>query len=178
MNLKSRLKSFSALAVTALAVSSAVAGCSDAKALQDAACCTGFEVGADMTNVDFGVDAEIKGTFAAFANASSDLSAVATGAVSDITVACQNIALDLGADPEDKTVVGKTGNDALSAWCNLAKASITANFGASGTLATSVAVEYTAPKCSVSLKATADCQASCDVNADCDIKANPPKCTG
>lgn len=178
MNLKSRLKPFSALVVVSLAASSMAAGCSDAKALQDAACCKGFEVGTDMTNVDFGVDAEIKGTFSAFANAASDLSAVATGSVGDITTACQNIALDLGADPDDASVKGKTGNDALKGWCALAKGSITANFGASGTLATSVKLEYQAPKCEVSVKATADCQASCSADVKCDIKANPPTCEG
>ena len=49
MNLKSRLKSITALAITGLAIASMASGCSDAKALQDAACCTAFQVGTDMT---------------------------------------------------------------------------------------------------------------------------------
>ena len=178
MNLKSRLKPLSAVAFAALAVSTFVAGCSDVKNAQDAACCTAFKVGVDMTDVDFGVDASIKGSFSAFANAASDLSAVATGSIADVTTACQNIALDLGADPADATVAGKSGTAALNAWCALAKGQISANFGASGSLATSVSVNFDPPKCSASLTATANCQASCDVNAKCDIKANPPKCTG
>jgi hypothetical protein len=131
-----------------------------------------------MTNVDFGVNANIKGEFAAFANSSSDLSATATGAVGDVTTACQNIALDLGADPADPKVAGKTGTDALSAWSALAVAQINGDFGAQGTLATSVSVDFEPPQCSVSLTATANCQASCSADAKCDIKANPPKCTG
>jgi hypothetical protein len=178
MNLKSRLKPFAAVAFTALAVSTVVAGCSDLKEAQDAACCSEFEAGADMTNVDFGVDASIKGTFSAFASAASDLSAVGTGSISDVTTACRNIALDLGADATDPKVVGKSGTAALSAWCDLAKAQISASFGASGTLGGSISAKFAPPKCSASLTAQANCQASCDASVMCDIKANPPKCTG
>jgi len=178
MNLRSRLKPFTAIAFTALAVTTLGAGCSDIKDAQEGLCCTAFQVGVDMTNADFGVDASIKGSFNAFANAASDLSAVATGSIADVTVACQNIALDLGADANDPSTVGKNGSDALDAWCKLATAQISANFGASGSLAGSVSVDFTPPKCSASLTATANCQANCDVSGSCDIKANPPKCTG
>jgi hypothetical protein len=178
MNLKNRLKPFTAVAFTALAVSTLVAGCSDLKNAQDAACCNEFEAGADMTNVDFGVDASIKGTFSAFANAASDLSAVGTGAISDVTTACQNIALDLGADPADPKVAGVTGTAALTAWCDLANAQVSAKVGAKGSLATGISAKFDPPKCSASLTATANCQASCDVKAECDIKANPPTCEG
>jgi hypothetical protein len=178
MNLKSRLKPFAAVAFTALAVSTLVAGCSDLKEAQDAACCKEFEAGADMTNVDFGVDASIKGTFSAFASAASDLSAVGTASIADVTTACRNIALDLGADAADPKVAGITGTAALSAWCDLAKAQISASFGASGTLGGSISVNFEPPKCSASVSAQANCQASCDASVMCDIKANPPKCTG
>jgi hypothetical protein len=178
MILNKRLKSFTAVALSALVVSSLAAGCSAVKDAQSAACCDGFKVGKTMTTADFDVDASIQGSFVAFANAASDLSAVATGSVSDVTTACQNIALDLGADPTDPKVAGKTGTDALTGWCALAKASISANFGASGSLATSVSIDFEPPMCTASISATADCQASCDVSAMCDIKATPPKCTG
>ena len=178
MNLKIRLKPFTALALTALSISTLGAGCSAVKDAQSAACCKEFAVGTDMTKVDFGADASIKGSFSAFANAASDLSAVATGSIADVTVACQNIALDLGADAADPSVVGLNGTAALTAWCDLAKAQITGSFGASGTLATSVSVDFEPPKCSASLSATANCQANCDVNASCDIKATPPVCMG
>lgn len=178
MNLKSRLKPFTALAFTALTLSSLGAGCSAVKDAQEAACCKGFEVGTDMTAVDFGVDASIKGSFSAFANAASDLSAVATGSIADMTVACQNIALDMGASADDPKVAGKVGVDAMTAWCALAKGQISATFTGSASLATNLAIDFTPPHCSASLSATANCQASCDVNAKCDVKANPPKCTG
>lgn len=178
MNLKNRFKPLTAVALSALTLSTLVAGCSDLKDAQDAACCKEFEAGKDMTGVDFGVDASIKGSFSAFASAASDLSAVGTGAIADVTIACQNIALDLGADSADPKVAGKTGTDALTAWCDLAKAQINANFGASGELAGSISAKFEPPKCSASLTATANCQASCSADAKCDIKANPPKCTG
>jgi len=178
MNLKSRLKPVTVVAFAALVVSTLVAGCSDLKDAQDAACCKEFEAGADMTNVDFGVDASIKGTFSAFASAASDLSAVGTGSISDVTTACRNIALDLGADTSDGPDVGVGGTAALSAWCDLAKAQINGTFSGSDAIATNVKAVFVPPKCTASLTAQANCQASCDVKAECDIKANPPKCTG
>jgi len=177
MNLKNRLKPFTAVAFSALALSTVIAGCSDLKDAQDAACCKEFEAGADMTNVDFGVDASIKGTFSAFASAASDLSAVGTGSISDITTACRNIALDLGADADDPAGQ-KSGVDGMKAWCTLASGQISANFGASGKLAGSISAKFEPPKCTASLTAQANCQAQCDVSAMCDIKANPPTCTG
>jgi len=181
MMLKNRLKPLSAFAFTALTIPLLAVGCGSDNPLskaQEGLCCTGFKVGTDMTNADFGVNANIKGQFAAFANAASDLSATATASVGDVTTACQNIALDLGADPSDPKVAGKVGTDALTGWCDLAIAQINADFGANGTLATSVSVDFEAPQCSASLTATANCQASCSADAKCDIKANPPKCTG
>jgi len=180
MNLKSRLKPFSALAFTSLVIASLGAGCSDVKNLQDAACCDGFKVGTVMTAADFNatINASAQTTFAAFANAASDLSATATGAIADVTTACQNIALDLGADAADPSVTNVTGKAAMSAWCTLAKAQIDATVGVKGTLATGVHASFELPKCSASLSATANCQASCNVSGSCDIKANPPTCTG
>jgi hypothetical protein len=131
-----------------------------------------------MSTVDFGVDASIKGTFSAYASAASDLSAVGTGSISDVTTACRNIALDLGADAADPKVAGLSGTAALSGWCDLANAQISANFGASGKLAGSISANFEPPKCSASISAQANCQASCDAKVECDIKANPPKCTG
>src|SRR5262245_59157762 len=62
-------------------------------------CCKDFVVGADMSGVDFGLEGEVAGEFSAFAQAGGDLSAVATGALDDVAIACENIARDLGADP-------------------------------------------------------------------------------
>src|SRR5688572_30811803 len=115
-------------------------------------CCTEFSVGADLSGVDWGVDASIAGQFSAFAQASADLSAVAAGALADVTVACQNIALDLGADPADPSVQDVSGEAAVNAWCDLAVAQITGKFGASGTLGASIEIAYEPPACSASFE--------------------------
>ena len=103
MILNKRLKPFTAIApFAALALSTLAAGSSAVKDAKSAACCDGFKDGTTMTTASFpSVDASIQGSFVAFANAASDLSAVATGSISDVTTACQNNALDLGADPTD-----------------------------------------------------------------------------
>lgn len=174
-----RLKPLSAVFMTCLAVPALLAGCGE-DPLNPAGdlCCTEFSVGADLSGVNWGVDASIAGQFSAFAQASADLSAVASLAVTDVAVACQNIALDLGADPDDPSVAGKKGRAAATAWCALAVAQINAKFGASGTLGGSLNIRYEPPKCSASFEAKMDCQASCDVNAMCDLQAMPPTCEG
>lgn len=159
-------------------------GCSavnDVANAQAALCCKGYVPGEDLSTPGsdgkprFGnLDVSVSGQFVAFAQASGDLSAVADGTVKDVTAACQAIALDTGADPNDPSLTGKYGVDLLNAWCTLATNNITA--------ITSQGVSFKAtfdpPQCTANLKAEADCQASCDVNAKCDIKATPPSCTG
>jgi len=174
-----RLKPMSALFATAFAAA-ALAGCGEDGLSNpaDDLCCTDFEVGADMSNVSWGLDAEADAKFSAFAQAGGDLSAVGTGALNDMFIACQNIALDLGADIEDLSVQGKSGRDAMEAWCTLAVGQINASFGASGEFDVELDIAYEEPKCSASFSATVDCQGSCDVNAMCDIEANPPVCEG
>jgi hypothetical protein len=178
MIFKKRLKPLTAVALSAVVISSLAAGCSAVKDAQNGLCCTAFVVGTDMTNADFGVDASIKGSFNAYAQATGDLSATASATLADVTTACQNIALDLGADPADSSLTGKTGSDLTKAWCVLAANSISADFGAKGTLAGKVSIDFTPPVCTASVQATADCEGNCDASASCDVKANPPTCDG
>jgi hypothetical protein len=172
---KKRLKSVTALALFGAAIAVSNTGCSDVQNLQGAACCTAFKVGTDMTSANFGVDASINASFETYAQAAGDLSATASATLSDVTTACQNIALDLGADPASVT---STGTQAATDWCKAAVDQINATFGASGTLAGKVSVVFTPPACSASVQATASCEAKCDVNASCDVQAHPPTCEG
>ena len=151
-------------------------GCSSTTNPLGDICCTDFKPGADMAKVTFVGDAQVNGQFVAFAQASGDISAVASGAVSDVTGACQGIATDLGADPNDASTAGKSGSDLATAWCALAVAKINGALGAQGKA--SLKLEIEPPVCSASITAQANCQASCDVSGKCDIKANPPTCTG
>ena len=170
------------LAVLGVLVSSTMAGCGQDNPLTGATgalCCNDFKVGADLTGVDFGVDASIKGQFGVFAQSVSDLSATATATLSDIEIACRNIAIDLGAPPADQDAAqATTGTARLDKWCTLATAQIQADFGAQGQLAADVSVVFTPPVCEASISAKADCQGKCSGGAKCDLKANPPKCDG
>ena len=155
-------------------------GCSAVTNAQNSLCCKGFEPGADMStplngNPRFGtLDVSVSGQFVAFAQASGDLNNVAVGALADVTNACRSIALDMGSDPNDATLTGKTGVDLMNAWCDLAVGKIKEITSANVTLT----VAFDPPQCTASLKAEADCQARCDVSGKCDIKVNPPTCTG
>ena len=151
-------------------------GCSAVSDAQNGLCCKGFEPGMDMsTPADrFGtLDVSVQGRFLALAQASGDLSAVASGAVSDVTNACRSIAIDMGADPADPSTAGKADVALLSAWCDLAFAKIS-DITAKATLT----VAFDPPQCSASVSAVANCQAKCDVSGKCDVNVTPPKCTG
>lgn len=183
MNLKSRLKPFTALAVTALAASTLAAGCSSDNPLaaaQDGLCCNSFKLGADLSNVDFGLDGQVKGEFKAFAQAGLDLSAVADGALVDVSTACESIARDVGASAEDiNEIDASTDSPAkkLTAWCNLATATVKANFSATGKFKATASVDFQAPKCQASVSAQANCEAGCSVDGKCDVSADV-KCEG
>src|SRR5690348_15423034 len=88
-----------AFAFTGLTVMTLATGCGEDNPLSDAAgalCCESFKVGADMSGADFGLEGDIQGQFRILAQASSDLSVVADGALLDVAVACENIARDMG----------------------------------------------------------------------------------
>ena len=142
-----RLNPISSLGAALLVSAAALAGCGENGLPDNPAgdlCCTDFSVGADMSATDWGLEGDANAKFSAFAQAAGDLSAVATGSVDDMFIACQNIALDLGADPEDPSVADATGTEAMSAWCTLAAGQINAKFSASGSasLGVTLAIDY------------------------------------
>src|SRR5690606_27194133 len=142
-----------------------------------------FEVGADLSGVDFGLEGTAAVNFKAFAQAMADLSAVGAATLADIEVACLNLATDLGASKDDIAAANaKGGTDKVKELCTLATAQIEGKFGAHGALSAhgELWVDFEPPGCSASVSATADCSAQCEVSAgcECDIEANPPKCEG
>jgi hypothetical protein len=141
-----------------------------------ALCCTDFKVGADLSGADFGVDASIKGQFAAFAQASGDLSGAASAALDGVAGACKGIAQVGGANGD----AAEPGDPAarVKFWCDLAKAKIQASFQAQGGAKAALEIQVTPAECKASFKAEANCQASCSVDASCDVKAKPPTCEG
>jgi hypothetical protein len=168
MTVFNRLKS-GVLVAAAITIPVLANGCSAANDLQNAACCTDFKVGADMTGVDFKVDASIKGQFTSLAQASGDLSAVAAASLTDVTAACKAIATDLGAKADDPSTTGKGGADLATQWCTLAVAQIKANAGF--TAATSggakLQLQISPPECHVEASFQASCEGSCKADVSC-----------
>lgn len=177
-----RFQPLSALALTGLTVATLTTGCGEDNPLADAQsglCCSEFVVGADLTGVDFELEGEIKGQYSALAQASADLAAVASGALTDVGIACENIARDLGAKKADTdAAAAKTGAAKVTALCNLATAQIDATFGATAEVKGTLSVDFQPPVCTASIDAQASCEGSCTVDASCDAMATPPKCTG
>ncbi len=178
MNLKSRLKPFTALALCAVTVPLLISACNSDDPLGSATeglCCNNFAVGADLSAQDFGLTGDVKGQFNALAQASADLGAVATGALTDVAVACESIARDVGAKDDDITAADATTGtpkDKATAWCNLAASTITKNFSANGKFKATIGIDYQAPKCSASVSAQANCTANCKVGATCEASAD------
>lgn len=166
--MKNRKFNFAVLAVTGLGIAAISNGCAAANAL----CCKEYNPGTDMAKVDFGVKADIKGQFTAFAQASGDLAAVAAGAQADVMNACRSMAVDLGEDATEPA--GQSGADLMNYWCGKATAQINAVVSAGAT----IAIQAAPVQCNASIQANADCKASCSGSAKCDFKANPPSCTG
>ncbi|MEP7049650.1 MAG: hypothetical protein ABJB12_04825, partial [Pseudomonadota bacterium] len=162
-----------ALAASALVISSLSAGCSAVKDAQSGLCCSDFVVGADMSGADFKMSGAANGEFHALAQASGDLSAVASASLTDVASACESIARDVGADTKKiADAEGTTGDQArATAWCDLAAATIKAKFSAKGDFGVSAKAVFVAPTCQASVSAQANCEASCTVDGKCDASA-------
>ncbi len=132
-------------------------GCEELKAAQEGLCCSGFDVGADLSGVDFEAGVEFKAFVQAVADFAGTASAMATG----VGNACKALAVDLG-EAEDAVALGDPA-DAAEAWCGKALAKIKAEVTAKG----SITISVQPPQCNVSVSAQASCEAGCDVNIDC-----------
>src|SRR5262245_2164794 len=115
-------------------------------------CCTDFKVGADLTGVDFGVDASLKGQFGAFAQASGDLSGAASAALDDITGACKAIAQVGGANGDKDDAQPAAPEARVKYWCDLATAQIDASFSAQGGASAALKINVTPAECKASFK--------------------------
>ncbi|MDF2697471.1 MAG: keratin associated protein, partial [Labilithrix sp.] len=166
---------YGAALMAALTLPTVLAGCGDDPL--GSLCCTDFKVGADLSGVDFGVDASIKGQFSAFAQASSDLSGAASAALDGVTGACKAIAQVGGANASPDNEPTDPGKR-VEFWCNLATAKIDASFQAQGGVSAALQIAVKPAECKASFSAEANCQASCSVDASCDVKAKPPTCEG
>jgi len=174
-----RFKPLTVLALTGVTVASMMTGCNKIADAQKGLCCSEFQVGADLSGVDFELDGKIDGQYRALAQASADLGAVAAGAITDVSIACENIARDMGADPKDTDAAAAlTGSAKVTAMCKLASAQIDATFGASASVQGKLTVDFQPPVCTASISAQASCEGGCDVDAKCDAMAKLPTCDG
>jgi hypothetical protein len=149
-------------------------GCSQIASATGSLCCSDFKPGTDMSAATFNItDPTAAAQFQVFAQAAGDFDVAAAGLATDVTSACQAIALDLGAKADDPSIKG-AGGDLANAWCTLAVAQLKAAGAVSGSLT----IVAKPPACHASFSAQANCQAKCSVMGGCDVKANPPTCMG
>ena len=107
--------------------------------------------------------------------AARDLSAVARRSFDEVVTACRNLAVDLDAPEEALARVREAGDEeAAAAWCSLAAAQINGQVRSRGRFV----VTFTAPRCTTSAAAKANCQALCAPGGRCDLATNPPRCDG
>lgn len=172
-------KNLSGLAVAAVVLPLFANGCSAAESAlgaQDALCCAEFVPGTDMSAAEFGIkDVKVRGQFRATAQGAGDLVSLADTLLGDVTNACRNIAIDLGATATEIEANDKlAANAKVTAWCGAASAAVSSAFSMFQ-LKAEIDAEI---KCEASVQANVDCKARCDVDAKCDVKVNPPVCKG
>jgi hypothetical protein len=106
-----------------------------------------------------------------------DYSSAAVKQVSDLTVACKDLAVTLGASVADQSAADANTEprEKLDAWCKLAVVAIgTTKASAGGTLT----VTSQPPVCRLPVSIKAECQGRCAGTGPCDVDANPMVCTG
>lgn len=136
-------------------------GCDEVEDVTSTLCCEDFQVGADLTTVDWEIEGQTEVTFSAFMQASADFAGVTTGVVNDVAAACQAMAIDMGAD--ENAVTETDAAERATHWCNLAVAQIEAVVTANGT----ISIVAQPPKCQFSASAQASCEASCSASVEC-----------
>jgi hypothetical protein len=125
-------------------------------------CCREFTPGADLTSINWEITGEQSASFAAFMQASADFTGAASAAVTDLTAACQQLAIDLGTD--EKAVTETNPAKRATAWCKLATDQLNAQVKGK------IELKVQPPSCSVSVNAQASCEARCNVDAMCMAK--------
>lgn len=112
-----RRLSFTASVIGVVGALSAACGTSPAPT---SVVCTDFRAGADLSSSTFGVTGDLARSYGAFAQAAGDLSAVANEMLRSVSSACQDLSVQLGADPREPRVIGLSERDAARRWCAIA----------------------------------------------------------
>lgn len=176
--MKSRIRTCG-LALLIGAVTSSACGHTDPDCVIDGDACNAFQPGTDMSSADFGVDESVEGQLQAYAQSTGNLAVVAGAALTNVTAACRNIAIDLGDDPTGGTGTttggahGKTGTDLMNFWCTEAAQNMRAVFVASNDDTT---LSITPPICTASVQEQSRCQNNCNASGSCG--SSTPTCDG
>lgn len=137
-------------------------GCDELVNAQQTLCCSEFVPGNDLSTVDWGLVGQANINYGALMQAMADFSASATSMATDVSNACQAIAVDLGEDP--KSVTETQADKRVNAWCQKAVTKIQERAGQA-----SITIAFQPPVCSVNASLQASCEARCSANVACEI---------
>jgi len=116
-----------------------------------------------IMSANFGLDAEIEGKLKGALAASANLKAMAASIEAELSGACKNIAMDLGAAEGDVAPADDKPGASVKAACGAA-AKLIGEFKAKAS--GSLMVQVDEPTCSASMDAMANCAAECDANIE------------
>jgi hypothetical protein len=125
------------------------------------AACPELGGNANALQAQYAANAQVNAKIRAFVQAAKDLGQVSVQIEGEAAEACQRMAMDLGASPQEFTAKNEPGARANVA-CAVASARI------DGILRQGISVRATAtpPQCQASVQAQASCQGACDVQVD------------
>jgi hypothetical protein len=114
-----------------------------------------------IMSTNFGLEGELEGKVKAALAAGADIQAIAADVEGEVTMACTNLAKDLGAKDDDLKPKEDGPGKKAEAACTVASKLI-GEFKAKAK--GKVVVDVKPPKCEASLDASMDCAAKCDAN--------------
>lgn len=162
MNNSKKLRYIAAPVVLAAVAITPMLGCDKIQEAQQDLCCTEFVPGADLGAVDWKLEGQANVDYGALMQAIADFSGTATAMVTDVSNACQAIAMDLGAQGNEVTATA--ADQKATDWCKLAADSIAAKLGQ-----VNLNIDFQPPVCSVNASVQANCEAKCSGNVSCEV---------
>jgi len=116
-----------------------------------------------IMSADFGLEADVQGKLKGALAASANLKAMAGEIEAELSGACKNIAMDLGAAEGDVAAADDSPGASVKAACGAA-AKLIGEFKAKAS--GSISIEVGEPTCEASMDAMANCAAECDANIE------------
>jgi hypothetical protein len=125
------------------------------------AACPELGGSADALRAQYAANAQVNAKIRTFVQAAKDLAGVSAQIEAEAAEACQRMAIDLGASPQEFAASGEPGARANVA-CNVASARI------DGVMRQGISVRATAtpPQCQANVQAEASCHGACEVDVD------------